>query len=181
MLPMGTPLIVVDMQNGFLNPKSEHVIGPVRILAERWIAIGWPVYFTKFINAPGSQWQEWLGWSRLQTPPETDLTDALADLVAKGRVVEKRSYTSLTGAIEEDLRENDWEAAVLCGVATDGCVMETAVDLFQIRVRPLVVIDACASHAGHDIHEMGRLLLQRSIGTRQLVLLDEILQGSRSN
>lgn len=175
-IPEGTPLIVVDMQNGFINPKSEHVVEPVRTLASEWARRGWPMFFTKFINAPGSQWQEWLDWERLQVPPETDITSALSDLTPLGLVVEKRMYTAMSGVIADQFESHAWKTAVICGVATDGCVMETAVDLFQARIRPLVVVDACASHAGNETHEMGLHLLRRSIGPKQLVTLRDILE-----
>lgn len=179
MLPDQTPLIVVDMQNGFLNRKSEHVIVPVRTLVEHWVESKRPIYFTKFINAPGSQWQDWLDWHRLQSSPETDIAEALSHLVPKGLTMEKHSYTSITGRIGQDMRTHRWEAAVVCGVATDGCVMETAVDLFQSRVRPLVVVDACASHAGDEVHRMGLHLLRRSIGARQLVTVESTVAALR--
>ena len=44
----------------------------------------------------------------------------------------------------------------------------TAVDLFQNGFRPVVLADACASHAGPDYHEAGLRLLERLIGRRQI-------------
>jgi nicotinamidase-related amidase len=57
---------------------------------------------------------------------------------------------------------------VLCGIATDGCVLKSAVDAFERGIEPVVVTDACASHAGREIHEAGLLLLARFIGPGQL-------------
>jgi len=57
---------------------------------------------------------------------------------------------------------------VLCGIATDGCVLKTAVDAFERGIEPVVVVDACASHAGNAVHEAGLLLLGRFIGAGQL-------------
>lgn len=171
----GTPLIVVDMQNGFFNSKSDNVLPTVEALAHAWENAGWPIYFTKFINSPGSQWEDWIGWKRLRTSPETDIVQSLQGIAARNVVVEKQSYTSLTGKLADDLKIKSWKATVLCGIATDGCVLETAVDLFQQKVRPLVVTDACSSHAGVDIHRMGIELLRRFVGRSQLVDSQSVL------
>lgn len=167
-----TPLLVVDMQNGFINTKSEHVLPAVRALIESWQCRGAPVYFSRFINDPGSQWESLIGWNRLRARPETDLHPALSDLASKAIVFEKHSYSCLVGPFADALKSEAWNEVVLCGVATDGCVLKTAIDLFEYKsraVRPVVVTDACASHAGQEVHEAGLLLLSRFIGKGQLV------------
>ncbi|MEU8022407.1 hypothetical protein AB0B88_09315 [Micromonospora haikouensis] len=46
-------LIVIDMQNGFINDQSRHV--KVVELVERWEATGRPVVFTRYHDYPGSR------------------------------------------------------------------------------------------------------------------------------
>lgn len=175
MLNSQTPLIVVDMQNGFVNSKSSHVVEPVGALVSTWARLGWPIYFTRFINEVGSQWEEWLDWHRLQTSPETDIIPTLAKSADDAVTFEKTRYSCVTGPVLDAMTRDAWSEVVICGVATDGCVMESAVDFFERRIRPLVVVDACASHAGDEIHKMGLTLLTRSIGPRQLVTMKELL------
>jgi nicotinamidase-related amidase len=74
----------------------------------------------------------------------------------------------LTPELENYLREQQVERLVLCGIATDGCVLKSAVDAFERGIEPVVVTDACASHGGSEIHEAGLLLLGRFIGAGQL-------------
>ena len=70
------------------------------------------------------------------------------------------------------LKEAGIEQADLCSIGTDGCVLKTAVDLFEAGIRPLVLADFCASHGGPACHEAGLLLLRRFIGARQVVEAD---------
>ncbi|MEE3917940.1 isochorismatase family protein [Micromonospora sp. BRA006-A] len=50
-------LIVIDMQNGFINDRSRHVIPRVVDLVEQWEATGKPVVFTRYYNYPGSPFE----------------------------------------------------------------------------------------------------------------------------
>ncbi len=167
------PLLVVDIQNGFVNDNSEVVLEPIAGLVGEWHERDWPIYATRFHNVPGGQWERLIGWKRLQSPPEDELHPSLSQLLlASDQVVDKASYTSLTGRFLSDLKERDWETVAICGIATDGCVLKTAVDLFEFQdrpIRPVVLKDACASHAGPAVHEAGLLLAARFIGSAQVI------------
>ena len=83
-------------------------------------------------------------------------------------VVDKHTYTALTPAVRSELRRINADSVALCGIATDGCVLKTAVDLFEAGLRPIVRLDACGSHGGGECHDAGVLLLRRFIGDAQL-------------
>ena len=173
-------LLVVDMQNGFLGSKSQHVLPMVLRLAEEFKKRGLPIVFTRFHNDPGSQYERLIGWTRLRTSPETDLAAGLDGYASA--IVDKRIYSALTPEFVSMMDDHQWRTVVICGVATDGCVLKTAVDVFERGLVPLVVSDACASHAGEEVHKAGLLLLSRFIGKDQLIstemLLSEIDQAS---
>lgn len=168
-------LVVIDMQNGFLGEKSRYVIPKVLELVQEFNKRGLPIVFTRFHNEPNSQYEKLIGWKRLRSSPETDLTKELqpfADLV-----VDKEIYSAFTPSFTESVRERGWETMVLCGVATDGCVLKTAVDAFERGLIPIVVEDACASHAGADVHQAGLLLIRRFIGRAQIMNAETVLQN----
>lgn len=163
------PLIVVDVQNGFVKESSEHVVQPIAEFAERWAAAGGTVIATRFINPPGSQWERLIHWSRLRSSPDIDLAPPIAQLAETQpvHVVDKTSYTSLTPEVLDLL--GDASTVYICGIATDGCVLRTAVDVFERGLTPLVLKDLCASHAGEATHQEGLHLTGRFIGIDQLV------------
>lgn len=167
------PLLIVDVQNGFLNETSELVLTPIAGLVAEWHERGWPIYATRFHNVPGGQWERLIGWTRLQSAPDDLLHEDLAGLLTEhDTIVDKHSYTSLTGRFLTDLEAQDWDIVALCGIATDGCVLKSAVDLFEFSqrpIRPVVLQDACSSHAGKAIHEAGLLLTRRFIGRGQVM------------
>ena len=165
-------LLVVDMQNGFVNHHSEQVVPNVLRLIDSFSKKGEPVVFTRFFNHANSQWVKLIGWKRLMESPETDLVPAIAS--AARLVFDKSSYTALTSDVQNYVKQQDVDRIVLCGVATDGCVLKTAVDIFEKGLTPIVVSDACASHAGQEVHEAGLMLIKRYIGKQQVVGLEEM-------
>lgn len=166
-------LLVVDVQNGFVNEHTRHIIESVNRLIGAFSDRDQPVALTRFVNRPGSGYERWIGWTRFMQAPENDL---FADMDAGAApVFIKHGYTAFTPEFERHVSEQRVERLVLCGIATDGCVLKSAVDAFERGIEPLVVTDACASHAGRELHEAGLLLLGRFIGTRQLKLVSSFL------
>lgn len=161
-------LLVVDVQNGFVNEHTRQIIEPVNRLIAAFRERGESVAFTRFVNTPGSGYQRWIGWTRFMGEPENALHDAVD--AGAGPVFVKHGYTAFTPEFERFLREQRMERLVLCGIATDGCVLKSAVDAFERGIEPVVVTDACASHGGREIHAAGLLLLGRFIGAGQLRL-----------
>lgn len=165
-------LIVVDVQNGFVNQNSEHVVKPIAAFLEAWLSAGNEAVLTRFINDPGSAWERLIHWTRLRTSPEIDLCPEIQSAI-EGKdcvsVVDKRSYSSLIDPVNEMLVGKKPDRVLVCGIATDSCVLKTAVDLFEQGYTPLVLEDLCASHAGREVHDSGLLLISRFIGRDQIV------------
>ncbi len=166
-----TALVVVDMQNGFFNDNTRHILPFVQRLVgdDRWDVLA----FTRFVNRPDSGYVRWMGWSRFMAPPEIDIIDPLRPLARD--VFDKCGYSAFTPEFCRFISERETQKLVLCGVATDGCVLKTAIDAFERGIEPVVVVDACASHAGPEIHEAGLTLLRRFVGGRQLRTTAEVL------
>lgn len=168
----------MDAQNGFVNENSSHVVPRIRALAQRWLSLGEPVYMSQFTNRPGSQWERFLNWSRLNSEVEIALTPELADVAQHAVTYRKQTYSCLVGPFLDDAKRSNWDNVVICGIATDSCVLATAIDLFEFRgegIRPIVVRDACASHAGEPAHSSGLFIIERFIGANQIVSMAELM------
>jgi nicotinamidase-related amidase len=160
-------LLVIDMQNGFLGERSRHVIGHVVHLISECQQRSIPVVLTRFQNREGSPYETLIRWRRLRGETETALTKELQNI--PGTVIDKDFYSAFTPEFEQLLDENGWKTLIHCGVATESCVMKTAVDAFERNLTPVVISDACASHAGVEIHNAGLMILERFIGRDQIV------------
>lgn len=165
-------LIVVDVQNGFVNTHSAGILAPLQSFLASWVERQLPVILTRFINIPGSQWETLIHWTRLRESPEIDLHPNIAGIVngqANVHIVDKTTYSSLTENVVSLLEELRPDRLLLCGIASDGCVLKTAVDAFERNMLPVVLKDLTASHAGQEVHEAGLLLITRFIGHDQVV------------
>ncbi|UGY92955.1 isochorismatase family cysteine hydrolase [Streptomyces gobiensis] len=170
-------LIVIDMQNGFLNAHSQHILPTVTGLIDRWAAAGRPVVFTQYRNHPGSPFERLLHWTRLQQPPETDIAPTLAQRAAHARaVIDKPAYTCFTAQGSALFEKEGWSDLVFCGIATENCVLKSAVDAFERGYRPWIVTDASASHAGSAVHEAGVTVARRFIGADHLITSGDLPQ-----
>jgi nicotinamidase-related amidase len=168
-------LVVVDVQNGFFRAESAHVVPVIVDLVAKWQETGRDVIFTRYFNYPGSLFERLIDWTEMQGAPETDLVQELLPLAARGIVFDKRTYSMLNPEGIELVQSRGWTDIYVCGIATESCVLKTAVDAFEVGLTPWLIEDASASHAGPVEHEAGLLVTRRFIGEGQIISTAEAL------
>lgn len=172
-------LVVSDVQNGFINDHSHHVIPKIRSLIEQCKEVGVPVILTKFINAENSPFKRLLGWSDVTHSPETDLYEAIS--TPDALVIEKYFYTALTDEFLRSAASKGWKTVIICGFSTESCVLKTAVDAFENGFEPFVIIDACASNLGVVMHIKGLDVLEVLIGHNQLITSEQFFAAMNAS
>ncbi|WP_458408341.1 cysteine hydrolase family protein [Anaerotignum sp.] len=157
-------LLVIDVQNGFVSESTEHIVPEIVALMDAFEGVS---IATKFVNQDNSPYERFMEWDALKTSPEIDLlpeVEKRADIV-----IEKPGYTACTEEVMQYLSENKIDTAYLVGIDTDCCVLKTAADLFEYGIRPVVLADYCASSGGKVSHDAGLLVLERTIGEKQII------------
>ncbi|MEU6329717.1 isochorismatase family cysteine hydrolase [Streptomyces sp. NPDC047049] len=168
-------LVVVDIQNGFITAETASLVPTVVDLVERWERTGRDVVFTRFLNPPGSPYERLMHWSGFRSPPENELIAELTDHAARSAaVVDKVQYSAFTKDMDELVRLRGWTEFVICGIATEMCVLKTAVDAFERGFRPRIVTDASGTYAGAAAHEAGLALAARLVGAEQLTTVNSL-------
>jgi nicotinamidase-related amidase len=162
------PLLVVDVQRGFVNEFTRHIPGRIARLIETGDFD--PLLFTVFINTPESPYRRLLDWHACAGPPDTELAPELQRLASPENVFEKRGLTGVPDALADRLRRDDTSRINVVGIDTDMCVLKIAMDLFDAGIEPIVLLDCCASTAGLQAHLAGLAILSRNIGPHQLRL-----------
>lgn len=166
-------LVVVDVQNGFVTGRTQHVLPVIQRLIHHWRERDWPVVFSRFSNPEGSGYEKWIHWTQLRDATQVALHPDVADTAEV--VLDKTTYTVFTDEGETILDLHTGDTLVICGIATDSCVLKTAVDAFERDIEPVVAIDACATHGGQSAQEAGELVLGRFIGRGQMMTTDDVL------
>ncbi|TDC42274.1 cysteine hydrolase [Micromonospora sp. KC213] len=170
-------LVVTDMQNGFVREQSEHVVPVIVELVRRWQAAGGETLFTRYINYPGSPFERFFDWRRLQSSPDTDIVPELLPHLERGLLLDKKIYSPFTLEGEALFKQQGWNEFYFCGIATESCVLKGAVDAFERGYTPWLIADASASHAGTEAHNAGLLVARRFIGPKQVITKAEIPAG----
>lgn len=163
---MTKPLLVVDVQNGFINEFTHHIPQRVvQLIKERDYA---PVLFTQFVNAPDGPYTQLLNWQGCNQEPDTNLVDDLHPYVRQRCLFTKPGLCGLPDSLIHYLAENDIKRISVAGIDTDMCVLKIAMDLFDQGIEPIVLTDCCASTAGLQAHLAGLAVLSRNIGAQRL-------------
>lgn len=170
-VPSSSVLVVVDVQNGFVSDESAAVVPRIAALVDRWQRAGGAVVLTRYLNYDGSPFQRLIHWFKLQSAPETDLAPEIACLADQPSTyqVDKGTYTLFNDAGAKLVADHGWTDLLIVGIATESCVLKTAVDAFERDLTPWVLRDAVASHDGVKPHEAGLLVAERFIGLDQVV------------
>jgi len=160
---MSSCLVIIDVQKGLINEASKHIPGIVQDLQNQYDS----VFVFRYVNPPHSPYRTLLSWNKFsQGSEETELAftpRSGAEVVVKGL------YSCMNDAFLRRLKELGVSEVHLCGLDTNACVLKTAVDLFELGLRPVVLSSACASHSGKDLHDAALTILERLIGPRQIV------------
>jgi nicotinamidase-related amidase len=159
---MTKALIIIDVQKGFIGQATAHVPGRVAALQQEFET----VIATRFVNHEGSAHRRLIGWTRFA--PGSDETDLAFAPAAHVRVIGKTTYSCLTGEVRAILAAASAEEVHLCGIATDNCVLASAIALFEAGLTPIVRAPACGSHGGAEFHDWGLRILGRLIGPAQV-------------
>ena len=160
-------LLIVDVQRGFINDATRHVVPIVERLQQDYDH----VYATRFVNTAGSPYRRLMDWNQFG---ENSVDVALAFRPARDTVViDKPVYTCVDSAFLKELRKKGIDEVAVCGIDTDVCVSICAVGLFENGMRPVVLANACASHAGLEYHQMALRIMRRLIGGKQIIWADQ--------
>jgi nicotinamidase/pyrazinamidase len=162
-------LIVVDIQNDFAHPDgslyvngAEHVIAAANELIDRAQAAGAPVFYTEDWHPESTpHFAKDGGLWPVHCVAETWGSELHADLALVGERVRKGAggedgYSGFTvrdpqsgetapTTLEAALRQHDVTGVVVIGLATDYCVVETALDATRLGFHTTVVRDAMAA------------------------------------
>ncbi|MFI6230610.1 cysteine hydrolase [Micromonospora echinospora] len=152
---------MTDMQNGFVREQSAHIVPVVVDLVRRWQAAGGDTLFTRYLNHPGSPFERFFNWHRLQSSPDIDFVPELRPHLEKGVILDKRIYSPFTSEGVALFKQRGWEKFYFCGIATESCVLKGAVDALEHGFALWLIADASATHAGTEAREAGLLVARR--------------------
>ena len=140
-------VIVVDMQKDNVGRFCKEIISNIRFLIEKAREKGIPIIF-----ACDSRYEDDSLFRKVGIPPHTirgtEGAKVIEELGPKATdvVVEKRMLSAFFGSdLDFTLREKDVKTLIVTGIRTEGCVLKTVLDAFELGYEVIVPADCCAS------------------------------------
>lgn len=162
------PLLLVDLQRGFLNDYTRHIPDRIVRLIDRDGASYSSILMTRFLNIEGGPFRRFLDWHGCATSPEIDVVPEILTYVDEDHLFSKPGSAGMSPELILWLQEHEVERVTLAGIDTDMCVLKIALDIFDLGIEPIILVDCCASTAGLQSHLAGLAVLARNIGADKL-------------
>ncbi len=153
-------LLVIDMQKGFMKDESKDLPGKIRdhIKKENYNY----VLFSRFVNYKDTNFVRLLNWNKLFAAPETDLVPELAPFAEPEYVFEKSTYSIFKSpAFLQFLKASGVQRMDICGIESDGCVLASAFDGFDLGYEMVVLRDLMRSTT--TLNEATEDIIKRNI------------------
>ncbi len=146
-----TVLVVIDMQSGFQAstsqwcvPRYDEVVPVIEALGA---SITGPTVFTRFIANPQDQQGAWQAyyqrWDEMSLPEDAPEWDITMDVPPGSETISKTTFSKWGPELAALVPAG--AEMVLTGVATDCCVLSTALGAVDAGRYVTVVADACAA------------------------------------
>ena len=153
-------LIVIDMQNYFMDPEShafvpdgKKMIPNIQKLINKYHESNQPVIFTSFAVAEGEPdpIMRWWGDSVREGEMNAEICDELKP-AKEDLVIRKSTYSSFYKTeLEEYLHQKEVKQLVITGVLTNLCCETTAREAF-VRNFDVFVVEDCVASYDEDQH-----------------------------
>ncbi|MDQ4489948.1 cysteine hydrolase [Sinomonas sp. ASV486] len=160
--PAGT-LVVIDMQRVFRDttvwhvPRFDQAAKAIVSLEE---SLATPIVYTRFVR-DGDEEGSWSAyydrWPDTRLPAEAPEWDFVSELPQGARVIDAPTFSKWGPELASQVPIG--QRMILAGVATDCCVLSTALSAADAGRFVTVVRDACAG-ATDEAHEQALALMQ---------------------
>ncbi len=183
-VPQDSALLVLDMQEYFLDPAShayipsaEAIIPGVIQLIEAYAAHGRPIIYSQHINTESDAGMMSTWWKDMITAgnefhPIIPIID-----ITTGQLVQKSQYDAFYQTqLEAILREKGVKQVVICGVMTHLCCETTARSAFMRGYEVFFPVDGTATY-NLEFHRSS--LTNLAHGFAVLVLMKDLLKVLR--
>ncbi len=158
---MKTALVVIDVQNYFVNDKTKGL--PAKIAAFIENNKFDYVLFTQFVNKENSSFVKLLNWRKCFSSPDIDIHRSLAKYITPENTFKKTAYSVFKAiGFTDFLKKQNISKLFLCGLDIDSCVLASSYDAFDLGYEVKVLKHLCQSHSGADYDKAASKIIDKS-------------------
>lgn len=160
-------LLVIDMQEGFRYPETVKIIPKINKLITKFNG---EIVFLQFINKKESLFEKQLNWQKFQNKNDQEIFKELKN--EKFKKYKHSTYSVLTKEILKLIKNKE---IYICGIYTDVTIIKTAMDLFDLNKKCIIIEDACAGQFKKSLHQSAIKSLTHIIGKPQIKKVNEVV------
>lgn len=186
-------LIIIDMENGFINPESAQCIRMAAETVERCAAVaaaargrGIPVIFVNRIyrksgvDVEHTRYRAWYDGGRAMSEDceaviDSNNPDALSPEENDIVIIKPRFSAFFMTELDLILRRLGTDTVILTGTTTPNCIRTTCYDAISLDYN-VVVIDDCCSSQTEDI-QRANIYDMKNIGAH-IIMADEFISDN---
>lgn len=168
---MKKALVIVDMQEGFLNSNTEKLIPKMLKFIDRHKKSFELIIATQYVNHTKTPCYVFEGWKDCMKG--TKDTNIVADIMDRTDcVLEKDVYSCWSSDLVDIIQEHKVDKVYFVGVNTGCCVLHSAFDAYNNLQDCAVIEDLCGSTSGDESHRAAIRVLKECI-TKQRIITTE--------
>lgn len=159
---MKKALVVIDVQNYFMNDYTKEIPGKVAdYIREKGKEFDQVVFFS-FLNNENTAFYKFYGWKDMTGPPETDLCPEIEEVSNQNMFVKDTRSCLKNEKFKKFLEDNEIGELYLCGLNTEECILSTAYDGFDCGFNIFIIKNLCSSKYSMEAHENGLRVLKEA-------------------
>lgn len=162
---MRKALLVIDVQNYFMNPLTWDLPRKIKKHIENNKDSYKLIIFTHFVNTPKASVYRFLDWKECMNSPDIDIVKELQPVLPYGVTIPKDVLSvSKVPQTKKLLDEKKIDELYLCGIDTDCCVLATAYDAFDQGYRVRLLENLCMTATGKNLHDAAISMFKKNVG-----------------
>ena len=163
---MKKALVIIDMQNGFINEHTRGLVADIKKYAETNNFD--EIVATTYVNNENTACYKFENWKDcMEGTVDAEVVPELAQLA--NRIFKKSKYSCWNQEFIDWIAEKQIDILYFVGVNTGCCVLHSAFDAYNDLYEIRVVHDLCGSSNGADSHTAALQVLRECI-TKQRVI-----------
>ncbi len=156
-------LVVIDLQNEFINENTNNSIKDITKLIE--LNNFSDVIFTRFINSNNNPTKTKLNWNGCLDEESRKICIDTKNY----KIFDKETFSAYKGELVKYIKDNNITNIYLCGIDIECCVLVTALNLFENDYNVYVLRNYTYCTNGIERKNRAIEILERNIGKDRVI------------
>ena len=172
---MRKALVIVDMQYGFINNITEHLVNRICDFVDKNREHFDLVIATQYVNNENTPCYLFEGWKDcMEGTEEANIVDNI--ISRADHTFKKDVYSCWGNELVDTIKEHHIDKVYFVGVNTGCCVLHSAFDAYNSLQDCAVIEDLCGSTSGDESHKAAIKVLKECITKQRVITVEQFIK-----